>query len=201
MLDRLIELDQKLFLFLNGLHSEGLDPVMVWISGKFTWWPFYLLLLAFLIWKRGWKMIPLAILIALCVTLADQISVHLFKEVFERLRPSREPDLQGLVHIVNGYRGGQFGFVSSHAANSFSIAMLLALTIRKGWFWALMFFWAALVSYSRIYLGVHYPGDIIGGAILGVLIGWGVYLIQGYLLKVLPLPVGNRGLAGEKRGE
>ena len=186
MIDFLVDLDQKLFLFLNGLHSEGMDPLMWWISGKTTWWPFYLLLLGFLTWTRKWQMIPLLIFIALSVTLTDQTSVHLFKEVFERLRPCHEPELQGLVHIVNNKCGGQFGFVSSHAANTFGIAMLLSLIVRKKWFWALMFTWATLVSYSRIYLGVHYSADIIGGAMLGALCGWLLFVLFRWSVNKLP---------------
>ncbi len=186
MLENLVTLDKDLFLFLNGLHSEAMDPVMWWISGKITWWPFYLLLLGFLTWTRKWQMIPLLIFIALSLTVTDQTSVHLFKEVFERLRPCHNPELQGLVHIVNNKCGGQFGFVSSHAANSFGIAMLLAMVIRRKWFWVLIFFWAALVSYSRIYLGVHYPVDILGGGILGMGCGYLIFLLFRFLVNKLP---------------
>lgn len=185
-MEYLIELDQKLFLFLNGLHSEGMDPVMWWISGKTTWWPFYLFLLGFLTWTRKWQMIPLVVFIVLSVTVTDQTSVHLFKEVFERLRPCHEPELQGLVHIVNNKCGGQYGFVSSHAANSFGVAMLLSMIVRKPWFWAIMFIWAALVSYSRVYLGVHYPADIFGGAMLGVLCGWLLFVLFKWIVNLLP---------------
>ena len=186
MLENLIKLDQDLFLFLNGLHSEGMDPLMWWISGKTTWWPFYLLLLGFLTWTRKWQMIPLVIFIAFSITVTDQTSVHLFKEIFERLRPCHEPELQGLVHIVNNKCGGQFGFVSSHASNTFGIAMLLSMMVRRKWFWALMFSWAALVSYSRIYLGVHYPADILGGAMLGTLCGWLVFIFFRWSVNNLP---------------
>lgn len=186
MLEFLINIDKQLFLFLNGLHSSSFDHIMWWISGKTTWWPFYLALLAFLTWKHKWQMVPLVIFIALSVTVTDQTSVHLIKEVFERLRPCHETELQGLVHIVNNKCGGQFGFVSSHAANSFGIAMLLSLVVRKKWFWAVMFTWAALVSYSRVYLGVHYPADIFGGALLGTLCGWLLFLLFRWLLNVLP---------------
>ena len=186
MLDFLNQLDTNLFLFLNGLHSDFMDPIMCWISGKTTWWPIYLALLSFLTWKRKWQMIPLVVFIALSVTVTDQTSVHLFKEVFERLRPCHETELQGLVHIVNNKCGGQFGFVSSHAANSFGIAMLLSMVIRRKWFWAVMFTWAALVSYSRVYLGVHYPADILGGAILGTGCGYLVFLLFRWLVNILP---------------
>lgn len=186
MLSTLNDLDTKLFLFLNGLHSETFDTIMVWISGKTTWWPFYLLLLLYLGWTRRWQLAPIVVFIALAVTLADQASVHLFKEVFERLRPCKEPDLQEIVHLVNGRCGGMYGFVSSHAANTFAVAMLLLLIVRKGWFTALMLTWALVVGYSRIYLGVHYPGDIVGGAILGLVCGWLIYLLFDWSIKKMP---------------
>lgn len=186
MLSTLNDLDTKLFLFLNGLHSEAFDNIMVWISGKTTWWPFYLLLLFYLGWTRRWQLVVIVLSISLAVTLADQTSVQLFKEVFERLRPCKEPALQDLVHLVNGKCGGMYGFVSSHAANTFAVAMLLLLIVRKGWFTALMLIWATVVGYSRIYLGVHYPGDVLGGALLGVLCGLLVYLLFAWTIKKLP---------------
>ncbi len=186
MLSTLIDLDTQLFLFLNGLHNEAFDSIMAWISGKTTWWPFYLLLLLYLGWTRRWQLVPIIFFIALVVTLADQTSVHLFKEVFERLRPCHEPALKEAVHIVNGRCGGMYGFVSSHAANTFAVAMLLLLIQRKRWFTALMLTWAAIVSYSRIYLGVHYPGDVLGGAVLGVLCGLLVYLLFSWTVQQLP---------------
>jgi undecaprenyl-diphosphatase len=185
-LDTLNQIDTQLFLFFNGLHNETFDHIMVWVSGKTTWWPFYLALLAYLVWSRRLQVIPVLLFIALCVTLADQSSVKLFKDVFERLRPCREPALEGLVHMVNGKCGGLYGFVSSHAANTFGVAMLLLLIVKKQWFSVLMLVWATLVSYSRIYLGVHYPGDIIGGAVLGMLCGYLVYLLFRWAIPRLP---------------
>lgn len=186
MLEFLLEIDKKLFLFLNGMHSETFDGIMWWISGKISWWPFYLALLIYLGWTRRMQLIPIVLFIALSVTLTDQGSVHLFKEVFERLRPCHEPSLQGLVHQVNNKCGGSYGFVSSHAANVFGIAMLLSLIVRKRWFTAVLFVWAAVVGYSRIYLGVHYPGDVLGGALLGTGIGIGLYYLLRWLLSGLP---------------
>jgi undecaprenyl-diphosphatase len=103
--------------------------------------------------------------------------VLLFKDTFQRLRPCHEPVLEGLVHIVKGKCGGMYGFVSSHAANCFYATVISGLFVRKKWFSISMICWAALISYSRIYLGVHYPGDVICGATFGALVGWGVFIL------------------------
>jgi undecaprenyl-diphosphatase len=172
MLERL---DQQLFLFLNSLNSPFWDQVMHAISGKIIWVPLYLAILIFLgvTYKRKFLIILLFIILA--VILTDQISVQLFKNLVQRLRPCHDPALEGLVHLFKGECGGQFGFVSSHAANSFNVALISLLFIRKKWFTISIILWAIVVGYSRIYLGVHYPGDVICGSILGALIGWSVY--------------------------
>jgi len=186
MIDWLIQIDTRLFLFLNGLNSEWMDGIMVWVSGKTTWWPFYLLLLGFLAWKKGWQLVPMILFLILVVTISDQSSVHLFKNVFQRLRPCHEPSLEGMVHLVNHKCGGKFGFVSSHAANTFGVATLLFLWIRRRWFTVLMVAWALLVGYSRIYLGVHYPGDVFVGSLLGLACGWLIYSLFKFLIARLP---------------
>ena len=150
------------------------------ISGKLIWVPLYIAILFYLAkkYKRGFWLI--AVFIALAITLSDQISVQLFKNLFCRLRPCHEPLLDGLVHLVNGKCGGQYGFVSSHAANSFNIAVFTSLLIRKRWYAIAMVFWALIIGYSRIYLGVHYPGDVICGSLLGIIIGYSVYKLYIY---------------------
>lgn len=183
MLETLKQIDTSLFLFFNGIHSPFWDTVMWHISGKWEWIPLYAFLLYLIIKKYKMKAVWVVLAIVLVITLADQISVKLFKFQFERLRPCHNPEIQHLVHIVNNKCGGKFGFVSSHATNSFALAMFLSSLFRKRVFGCLIFFWAAVVSYSRIYLGVHYPGDILGGALLGILIGWGVYLLLKWVLK------------------
>ena len=171
MLERL---DQQLFLFLNSINSPFWDQVMHALSGKIIWVPLYLSILIYMGIKYKQKFLIILLFIILAATLADQSSV-LVKNLVERLRPCHEPSLQGLVHLVNGECGGKFSFVSSHATNSFDVAFLSLLFIRKGWFTISIVLWALVVGYTRIYLGVHYPGDVVCGSLLGALIGWGIY--------------------------
>jgi len=170
------QLDQQLFLFLNSANSPFWDKVMFFLSMKVVWAPLYLVILIYLgkKYKRKFRIIILFVILA--VALTDQTAL-IIKYSFDRLRPCHEPSLQGLVHMVKGECGGKFGFVSSHAANSFNVALLSLMLIKKRWYSVSIIFWAAIVSYSRIYLGVHYPGDVLFGAILGALIGWSVYMM------------------------
>lgn len=164
------EIDHSLFLFLNSFHSPFFDVVMRTVSLKTVWIPFYLFIVYLLTTrykKRVWLILLFA---ALLVTFTDQ-ATNLIKNYFERLRPCHEPSLAGLVHTVRGKCGGLYGFVSAHAANTFGIASFTAPLVRKKWYTWTIFIWAAIVSYSRTYLGVHYPGDILGGAILGFVAG------------------------------
>jgi undecaprenyl-diphosphatase len=167
-------LDQQFFLFLNSYNSPFWDQVMSAISGTVIWIPLYLAILIYLGIKLKRKFIILILFIIVAVTLSDQISV-LIKNGVQRFRPCHEPALEGLVHLVKGYCGGLYGFVSSHASNSFMVAILCLLLIRKRWFTCSMIFWAMLIGYSRIYLGVHYPGDVICGSLLGIIVGGGIY--------------------------
>jgi undecaprenyl-diphosphatase len=171
MLERL---DQHLLLFLNSLNTPFWDQVMYIISGRVTWIPLYLAILITLAFRYKRKFLVILLMIIIAITLSDQISV-MFKYGFQRLRPCHEPALEGLVHLVKGKCGGSYGFVSSHATNAFTVAVLSLLLIKRKWFTYIMILWALVVGYSRIYLGVHYPGDVICGSLIGVLIGWGVF--------------------------
>jgi len=167
MLESLIELDQQFFLWLNGLHADWLDPIMLFITRRNPWIPLYALILFLVIRKLKWQSWSMMIAFALLITLADQAASGFFKPFFERLRPCHEPGIQDMVHMVKGC-GGQYGFASSHASNTFALAFFLWFVYRNKYA-KIMIGWAVVVSYSRIYVGVHYPGDIIMGAILGVL--------------------------------
>jgi undecaprenyl-diphosphatase len=164
-------LDQQLFLFLNSLHSPFCDQVMHAVSGRVIWIPLYLTILIYLGIKYKRKFLVILLFIILAATMADQFSV-IIKNLVHRLRPCHEPALGGLVHLFNDECGGQFSFVSSHATNSFNVALLSLLLIRKRWVTISIILWATVVGYSRIYLGVHYPGDVICGSLLGASIGW-----------------------------
>lgn len=173
MLDQLIELDKQLFLFFNSHHTPWLDTTMVLLSRTEFWIPLHVLILWKIVKVYQLKSIPILVAIGVTIVLSDQITTSLMKPFFERPRPSHEPSLDGLVHIVNEYRGGMYGFASSHAANTFGTALFLTLLFSGSKTWIpWLFVWAGLVSYTRIYLGVHYPGDIIAGALTGMLCAW-----------------------------
>lgn len=175
MLDYIIHLDKSLFLFLNGLHCAFLDPIMVFITGDFTWTPLYVVIIFFFFWKRDWRWGLLALAaVLLTFALTDQLSVHLFKNTIQRLRPCHEISLSGMMRALENC-GGQFSFISSHAANTFGLAAITSLIFAKRWYACSIFSWAAIVSYSRIYVGKHYPLDIICGAIFGILAGYCIW--------------------------
>lgn len=159
--------DESVFKIINESHSDFMDTVMIFMSNKFVWIPLY----AFLIWKiykANQKTIKAAIIyVVLSVVWADQISSSLFKPLVKRLRPSHVEAFQSWIHIPNG-AGGQYGFCSSHAANAFALAMCYFLLTRNKYISIPLFIWAAIVSFSRIYLGVHYPLDVITGAFVGI---------------------------------
>ncbi|MCI0750908.1 MAG: phosphatase PAP2 family protein [Flammeovirgaceae bacterium] len=172
-MEAIIELDKKLLLFLNSFHADWLDPIILYVTKTFFWLPLYLFLLYLVIKNyKKYSWIPL-LGIALTITMTDRITSGFMKPYFKRLRPSQDPDLEGLVRLVDNYKGGLYGFASSHAANTFATAIFFFLLFRNNykWMW-LLFVWAIGMTYTRIYLGVHYPGDILVGGMLGMLCGW-----------------------------
>lgn len=196
-IEKLDQLDKQLLLFLNGLHHPFMDDLMWYISLKLTWIPLYLGLV-FLFYKlfgvrHFWKII-LGIIISLA--LADQFASTICKPLFERFRPSHSPEIGDLVHILRDKRGGKYGFISSHASTTFSIAFFIFLSLKRfskqiyiNFVRYGLLFWAALVSYSRVYMGVHYVGDILTGAIAGILIAWFVFWIYNVLEKRFSVPL------------
>ena len=153
---------------------------------KVVWAPLYIGILIYLGIRYRRSFWVLLLFIILAVFLADRVSVFI-KYAVDRPRPCHETSLQGLVHMVDGVCGGMYGFVSSHASNSFNVAFLSLMFIKRKWYTVLIIIWASTVSYSRIYLGVHYPGDVLGGAILGAFIGWGVYkLFEAFNKRINP---------------
>jgi len=181
MLNYLNQLDTELFLNLNGWHNHFFDILMVYVSSMLFWLPFYIFLFYLLIREYKWKSLIILLFTALLITLTDQSSVQLFKNVFERLRPCHNPDIQAMVHTVE-YCGGLYSFVSSHATNYFGIIVFVSGLLKNRYKWLpwVLVIWGLLIIYSRIYLGVHYPGDVIAGAILGSVIGWMVLSLYRY---------------------
>lgn len=172
-MESLSTIDSDLFLFLNGLHAAWLDKVMTLITDMWVWMPFYLLLIYWVVKQYGKRCWWVFLAIGIVVLCSDQLSAHVCKPLFQRLRPCYNPDLQDLIYLPKGMAGGRYGFVSSHAANTFAIAAFLtpALCNSRPWPAITLYLWAFISSYSRIYIGYHYPGDIICGAILGLLVG------------------------------
>ena len=175
MLEAIKALDRHLLLAINHAHTPTLDALMVFASNRNVWFPGYALLLGWLIFlfrRHAWLLLPLLLA---AVGLADSITSRLFKPFFARPRPCHDGHLVGLLHLPDGC-GGQFGFLSSHAANSVALAVFLALVLPARRFRALKWgvaAWAFWLSYSRVYLAAHFPADVLGGAIIGAFLAWG----------------------------
>lgn len=184
-MDYLIHIDQQWLLAINGWHSEWADILMWYISKSTTWLPLYALLVGLIVYRfgilspslcregrRGSSLLRVLIILAgfaVAVGVSDFVSSGIIKPWVCRLRPTHEPALAGMLHLVNGYTGGLYGFVSSHAANTMACALLFALLYRNKYATVGLMLWVALNCYSRMYLGVHYPADIIGGLAIGAL--------------------------------
>jgi len=194
MIDILNAADRELFLLLNGLHSDAADAFMLAATNTKFWLPVHLFFIYMLFRKLdngAWLALGA---IGLAVLLSDQLTSSLLKPLTERLRPSHDHSFEGVIHLVRNhtgefYRGGKFGFPSSHAANAFAVATLLWLLIGRKFPWTILTFAVAgLIGYTRIYLGVHFPGDVIVGAFLGAGIGWLCWKLYLYGLSRLQKP-------------
>lgn len=185
----LIHIDERLLLIVNNAHSPFFDSVMWLISDRWVWVPFYIFLAYLLFRRMSWKRAALCLVaIGLVIFATDQTCATLIRPEFERLRPANlDNPLSSLVHVVNGYRGGRYGFPSCHAANTFALAVYMSLVFRNWRFTVAMILWACIVSYSRMYLGVHYLGDIISGAIVGSLYACLFHYIWKYSCRRLNL--------------
>lgn len=183
MLEQLLHIDTEILLAINGWYAPWADTLMWIVSAKATWIPLYLLLIGLLVWRyrkpamthvKWLQKVPacvvMIVVIAMAVGVADFIASGILKELVARPRPTRVPELEGVLHLVNDYRSGQYGFVSSHAANTMACALLFSLIWRKKITTSLLMLWVAANCYSRMYLGVHYPLDILGGLMVGALV-------------------------------
>lgn len=185
MLEKLLSADRSLFLSLNGLHTSWLDPLMFRASNTLVWIPLFIFLTCLVIDTFRYKTITVIVALALMVTISDQLS-NLVKNDTKRPRPSHEPALAARIHIVKEYRGEEFGYYSAHASNTFALAVFLIILFQKRYRYLspLLLGWAALISYTRVYLGVHYPLDVLSGAAIGSLLGWFSGRVTIYLLSL-----------------
>lgn len=180
-------MDTSLTLFFNQMGQPWLDPIVMLLTKPLTWVPFYAFLLLVLIlrvksiglgkWDRFKTIILILIGAALCILVADQVASHLCKPLFQRLRPTHEPSLDGIVRIVQDYRGGLYSFFSSHAANTCALAVYFSLIIRRRHITVLLILFVAINCWTRLYLGAHYVSDILVGLIFGALVGYLVALL------------------------
>ena len=193
MLNQLIEWDQQALVYLNThLSAAWADLAMITISGTFIWIPFYAALLYFLIKKFRYNTIWIVGCVAITIALCDQLASGLAKPLTERLRPCHEPSILPLLRMVTDC-GGTYGFFSSHASNTFGLACFMWLIFGKAKPWGLLFAWAAIVSYSRIYLGKHYPLDILTGALCGIAVAYLMAILCKALMKRYPIKSNSNG--------
>ncbi len=181
-LERMLDWERDTFLFLNSLHTPYLDSFMYLLSTKFSWICVIVAFLVYLFYRKPLREALLVILfVGLCVLVCDQLSSHIAKPFFTRFRPTHHPEYEQIVLTAFGYRGGLYGFFSGHASNFFAVCTLTALIVRRRIYSWIAFPLALLVSYSRIYLGVHFISDIVVGIVVGVLTGWGLYMLYRYI--------------------
>lgn len=191
MIDYLMDIDAEALLAVNGLHDLFQDAFWWMVSAKWSSLLLVLSLLWILLHKNRRHALLVIAMLAVAVLVADQVSSGLIKHLVERLRPTHDPSLENAVHVINGYRGGLYGFVSSHAANFFAIATLVSFIMRHRLVAIALYGWALVQCYSRMYLGVHYPGDILGGIVVGLLAGWLVWCLMRWIQHRFRIPEGH----------
>lgn len=191
MIDYLMDIDAEALLAVNGLHDLFQDAFWWMVSAKWSSLLLVLSLLWILLHKNRRHALLVVAMLAVAVLVADQVSSGLIKHLVERLRPTHDPSLENAVHVINGYRGGLYGFVSSHAANFFAIATLVSFIMRHRLVTIALYGWALVQCYSRMYLGVHYPGDILGGIVVGLLAGWLVWCLMRWIQHRFRIPEGH----------
>lgn len=177
-MEEIIHFDKQLLLAVNGSDSVFLDYVVLMLTNAKTWIPLYLGLFYVIVKTHGRNLREILLILAaagLCVLLAGTIDDTIVKPLVARWRPTHDPEIGALVDVVNGYRGGNYGFFSAHASNTFSIAMFFSLLMRHRLFVCFMVAWSLINCWTRLYLGVHYPGDITVGLLWGALVGFSVY--------------------------
>lgn len=174
MIETLTYLDEQILLFFNGNHTAWMDEIVLFITGKFTWIPFYIILVEML-FRRLERRDAILTLVAvtLAIVMTDQICASLIRPYVARLRPCN-PDnpFSQFITLVHGHRSGSYGWPSCHAANTFALATLLSCVWKSRKFTAFIFSWATIVSMSRLYMGVHYPTDLLCGAAFGSVFGY-----------------------------
>ena len=182
MLDWLLELDRNVFVYLNSLGSETFDGFWSFITKQLHWIPFFLFLLYITLKKLGWRhTVLLLVMIGVLVAFTDQ-TTNLYKKGLQRLRPGNEPEIAGLIRAVQ--HRSSFSFISGHASNSMAVAFFLFRVLRPYYkYMGFIFLWPLIFAYSRIYLGLHYPGDILAGYIWGIITSSLVFLLYKYLKR------------------
>lgn len=189
MIDQLLELNDRVLLTINSAHTGFLDSFMMIATNRWTWVPLYVAAFVYLIYRFGWlRAVSVLAVAGLTIAAVDQLCGSLIRDSLQILRPSN-PDnpLSAQIQIVDGYRGGRYGFPSCHAANCTALMMVLGAVMRRRWAWLVLAAYVLLNCYSRLYLGVHYPSDILAGGALGALIGYAMGRLALYIMRRLPV--------------
>lgn len=170
LIERFLYWDTRLLLWINGSGTEPWDTLCWYGTKPWVGIPLYVLFAGWVIWKARRRAFRILLITGLAVALSDFVSAHVLKPAIGRVRPSHEPALEGRLRLLHGYRGGRYSMPSNHAANTAAGISALALQVRHPLVWAVGIVWTILHSFTRVYLGVHYPGDIIGGWIVGIVV-------------------------------